>query len=328
MNRFERRKRGLRRIALLVVVAAVWGAPLAATGRAGAAPLGALAFAWSAPPECPSQQQVEAEIARLVGGDPRPREGSELQADVTVAHPQLWSAELTTRHDGRIGHRSIEAPSCQAAASAIAMIIALSIDPDAVSANDANDRPARASAATGTEAPPTAEGRLKILASVLTQGRVGTLPGPDVGVGLGIGLAGSRWRTELRWAYGLRRDQASALPSGAAGRFNVVAGSLTGCIDAGRFELAFGPCAVAEAGRASATGYGAAAGFSKDVPWLALGAGVFSSLAIAKHLRASLELDALAPLYRPGYVFEDMPGVVFKAPPVGGRASVDIGWQF
>ena len=96
----------------------------------------------------------------------------------------------------------------------------------------------------------------------------------------------------------------------------------------GRFKLAFGPCAVAEAGRASATGYGVTAGFSKDVPWLAVGGGIFSSIVVAKHLRTSIELDALAPLYRPDYVFADTPGVVFKAPPVGGRALVDISWQF
>jgi len=324
MNPFVRRRRGLRQIALLFATT-LCGAQLSSTGQVRARSSGAFTFTWSAPEECPSQRDVEAEIERLIGGDPRLHDGSDLQADVTVSRGQLWSAELTTQHAARIGHRTIEAPSCQAAAAAIALIIALSIDPDAASTTG---QPATASSPVGPQVPVSAERQPKILASVHTQGRVGTLPGTDVGVGLGIGMTGARWRTELRWTYGLRRDQVAALPSGASGRFNVATGSLTGCIDIGRFNLAFGPCAVAEAGRASVTGYGATAGFSKDVIWLALGGGVFSSMAVSKHLRTSIELDALAPLYRPDYVFEDMPGVVFKAPPVGARALIDVSWQF
>jgi hypothetical protein len=324
MNRFVTRRPRLRHI-VVGVTSAVCCAGLGPTGRAWAADSGAFMFAWSAPEECPSQQQVEAEIGRLVGGDLRLPDGSNLRADVRVSGGPPWSADLTTQRAGRIGRRSLESPSCQAAADAVALIIALSIDPDAAAAS------AQASVAAPSRAPEAPVGRderLQILASVSSQGRVGTLPGTDVGVGLGIGLAGARWRAELRWTYGLRGDQVASLPSGAAGRFNLTTGSLTGCVDVLRFNLAFGPCAVAEAGRVSATGYGATAGFSRHAPWLALGGGVFLSLVVSKHLRTSVEVDALASLYRPDYVFEEIPGVVFKAPAVGGRAMVDVSWQF
>jgi hypothetical protein len=324
MNRFVTRRPRLGQI-VLGVITAVCCAGLGRTGRAWAQDSEAFTFAWSAPEECPSQPQVEAEIARLVGGDLRLHDGSDLRADVRVSGGPPWSADLTTQHAGQIGRRSLESPSCQAAADAVALIIALSIDPEAAAAS------AQASMAAPPPAPQAAvsrDRRLQILASVHSQGRVGTLPGMDVGVGLGVGLAGGRWRAELRWAYGLRRDQVASLPSGAAGRFNLATGSLTGCIDVGRIKLAFGPCAVAEAGRVSATGYGATAGFSRDVMWLALGGGVFSSLMVSKHLRTSVEVDALASLYRPNYVFDEIPGVVFKAPAVGGRALVDLCWQF
>lgn len=324
MNRFLRRRRGLRQV-IVGVAATVCGARLGSTGQAWAGSSGTFTFSWSAPEECPSQERVGAEIARLVGGQPRLPDGGELRATVTVSRDQLWSAELTTQQAGRIGHRIVEAPSCQAAAAAIALIIALWIDPDAGSASG---QPATAPASLGAPASVTEERWPKILASVEAQGRVGALPGADVGVGLGIGLAGARWHTQLRWTYGLRRDQIASLPSGASGRFNVAAGSLTGCIAVGRFKLSLGPCAVVEAGRASATGSGSTAGFSKDVPWLALGAGIFSSIAFSKHLRTSIEVDALAALYRPDYVFENTPGVVFKAPAVGGRALLGVSWQF
>jgi hypothetical protein len=324
MNRFVTRRPRLRHI-VLVVTSAVCCAGLGLTGRAWAKDLGAFVFAWSAPEECPSQQQVEAEIARLVGGDLRLQDGSDLRADVRVSGGPPWSADLTTQHAGRIGRRSFESPSCQAAADAVALIIALSIDPDAAAGGA---QAPTAAAPPPLQAPVSRDRRLQILASLYSQGRVGTLPGTDVGVGIGVGLAGSRWRSELRWTYGLRRDQVASLPSGASGRFNVTTGSLTGCVDAGRMKLAFGPCAVAEVGRVSATGYGATAGFSRDVPWFALGGGVFSSLVVSGQLRTSVEVDALASLYRPDYVFDEIPGVVFKAPLVGGRVLIDLSWQF
>ena len=324
MDRLIRRRPRLRHI-VLGVASEVCCAWLGSPGRAVAEPSGAFVFEWSAPEECPSRQQVQAEIARLVGGDLRLHDGSDLRADVTVSGGPLWSADLTTYHAGRIGRRSLEAPSCKAAAAAIALIVALSIDPDAVAASG---QEAAVATPLVPQAPVSKERRLQILASVYSQGRVGTLPGTDVGVGLGVGLAGARWRSELRWTYGLRRDQVATLPSGAAGRFNLAAGSLKGCIDVGRITLAFGPCAVLEVGRVSATGYGATAGFSRNLTWLALGGGVFSSLVVSKHLRASVEVDALASLYRPVYVFEEIPGVIFKAPAVGGRALVDLSWQF
>jgi hypothetical protein len=322
MNRFVRRRARLRQI-VLGVGCAIFCARLGSTGAAWAEESGAFRFTWSAPEECPSQEQVEAEITRLVRGDLRLHDGSDLQAEVTVSRGALWSAELTTQRAGRLGRRSLEAPSCAAAAHAVALIIALSIDPDAAASGA--DAPA---AATAPASQVPSSSALQILAGFHTQGRIGALPGTDIGVGLGIGLAGPRWHSELRWTYGLRRDQSAALPSGEGGRFNLAAGSLTGCFDVGRTKLAFGPCAVAEAGRVAATGYGATAGFSKNTTWLAVGGGIFASLVLSKHLHLLFEVDALAPLHRPAYVFDDIPGVVFRAPAVGGRALVELSWQF
>jgi len=319
MSRFRGRQRSPRAIRLAIV--AVLGAwQLGWTDPAGAA--APVTLSWAAPPGCPSQEQVAAEIARLVGGADRSQDGRELTAEVTVSPGPPWSADLTTHQAGRIGQRSIEAPSCQAAASAVALIIALSIDPEAV--------PTTATIPPAALPPrPVANPRqLRVLGSVHAQGRAGTLPGTDLGAGLGIGLAGARWRTELTWTYGLRRDQVATLPSGPSGRFNIAAGALTGCVDVGHLALAVGPCAVAEVGRVEATGFGTTAGFSKHVLWLAAGGGAFSSLALSRRLHLSLEVDALAPLYRPGFVFDDIPGVVFQAPVVGARAVFELSWAF
>ncbi len=307
----------LLRIAGIVCCALLgWRGPVQAEMSAG------FRFNWSAPDECPTQQQVQAEIARLVHDDLR---GHELAAKATVSHGSLWSADLTTEHAGLTGHRTIEAPSCKAAADAIALIVALLIDPDALPVDAQTPGP---QVPVVPEPPKSGKRKTQFLLGVHAQGRVGVLPGADLGVGLGVGLASVRWRTDVRWSYGLRRDQVAALPSGASGRFNVASGSVTECLNLGRTRWGFGPCAALEAGRVSVKGFGATAGFTRDTLWLALGAGAFLSLAMGQHLHALLEADLLAPMYRPDYVFQDVPGVVFRAPAVGGRALADISWHF
>jgi hypothetical protein len=260
----------------------------------------------------------------LVGGDIQLHEG-DLEAKATVLHGPLWAADLTTQHAGQTGHRSIEAPSCKAAADAIALIIALLIDPDAVAANAKTAAP---QAPSVPEPPKRNKRELEFLIGIHAQGRTGTLPGPDVGLGLGIGLASARWRTDLRWSYGLRRDQVASLPSGASGRFNIATGSLTECFNLGHMGWGFGPCAALEAGGVSVKGFGATAGFSRHALWLAVGGGAFLSHTMGQHLRVLVEMDVVAPTYRPDYVVQDVPGVVFRAPAVGGRALADVSWNF
>lgn len=306
-------------IKLLGGAGMVCGALLGWPQPTGAEPSAIFRFSWAAPEECPSQPQVQAEIARLVGGTIQLHEG-DLEAKATVSHGPLWAADLTTQHAGQTGRRTIEAPSCKAAADAIALIVALLIDPDAVAANSRAPEPEIPS----VPEPPN----LEFLAGIHAQVRIGSLPGADLGLGLGVGVASARWRTDLRWSYGLRRDQVASLPSGASGRFNLAAGSVTECLDLGHTRWGFGPCAAVEAGRVSVTGFGATAGFSRRVFWVALGGGAFASLALGRHLRASMEVDVLAPMYRPDYVFQDVPGVVFRAPAVGGRALADFSWHF
>lgn len=268
-------------------------------------------------------EQVRAGIARLLGGSIVIAPGGRLKAEVVVRHDVFWSADLVTWYGGQAGRRLIEASSCTSLADATALIIALMIDPDAVASNpraSVSDVPA--------PKPPGASTPVLFWAGIHGQGRLGTLPGVDVGVGVGVGLMVRRWRTDMRWTYGLRQDQPASLAAGASGRFNIAAGSLTECLELGQPGFAFGPCAVLEAGVVSALGYGSGAGFSRHAAWLAFGAGPFAEVALTHHLRAALEVDVLLPAYRPDYVFQDIPGVVFTAPPVGGRVVGDVRWFF
>ncbi|HEY5956616.1 MAG TPA: hypothetical protein VIV60_08690, partial [Polyangiaceae bacterium] len=203
---------------------------------------GVLKFTWDAAAECPSAQQVWMEISRLLHGDTQLRHGGNLEVRVTVRNGETWSADLSTLHAGQTGRRFIEAPSCASVADTTALIVALMIDPDAVAGV------AQAQEEVRPSATPRAEHEsMKFLVGSHVLGRMGTLPGVDIGLGIGVGLSGRRWRTDVRWTYGLK-EQVAALPSGAAGRFSIVSGSISGCLNLGRERPAFGPCAVVEPG--------------------------------------------------------------------------------
>jgi hypothetical protein len=311
-----------------------WPAWTATPGWAAAEPEGTFAFAWHAPEGCPSQEQVRSEIVRLLGGSIPRVDGEELEARAEVGHGVAWSVALATRHAGRTGSRLIAAPSCQSVAEATALIIALMIDPDAVAAHAQEAEPAPPSTSSLDAAGPSPVAHsshpMDWRVGVHTQVGLGTLPGVDVGMGVGVGLAGRRWSLEMRGTYGLRRDQvarSSALP-GAYARFNILTGALAGCFDLGTPRVALGPCAVAEAGVVSAEGYGAVAGFAKRAPWVALGGGGYLAYPLGRHLHTTVHADVLVPVWRPAYVFSQVPGAVFRAPAVGGRALASIGWRF
>jgi hypothetical protein len=305
----------------------------ATPGRAADVPAGTFAFAWHAPEGCPSQEQVRSEIVRLLGGAIPMAAREDLEVHATVEHGVAWSVALTTRHAGRTGSRSIAAPSCQSVAEATALIIALMIDPDAVAAHAQETEkqpPAAPYPDSGSPAATHPSSTLDWLARLHAQVSLGTLPGVDVGLGASVGVAGQRWSMAMRGTYGLRRDQvagSSALP-GAYARFNVLTGALSGCYNLGTPGIAWGPCAVVEAGVVSAEGYGAVAGFAKRAPWVALGGGGYFSYPLGRHLHTTLHADVLAPIWRPAYVFSQVPGVVFRAPAIGLRALASIGWRF
>jgi hypothetical protein len=293
---------------------------------------GTLTFSWQAPAGCPSRDDLRAEIGRLLGGEIRVPKGSDIKAVAVVAQGQTWSLAIETELAGQPGRRSIEAASCQDLADATALIIALMIDPNAVAAHAPQSRPVPAPPPEPNDPAPQKERRVAYLVGIHAAGSYGTLPSVDAGLGGGVGLAGRRWRVELRGTYGLRRDQRVTAPSPAPadsyGRFNFVAAALAGCLNLGRENLAVGPCADAEVGMLSAKGFGVSEGFSTQTLWLALGAGAYAAIPLGPHLSLPLHLDVVAPLLRPEFVFRNVPTRVFRAPVVGGRISAGIEFHF
>jgi len=293
--------------------------------------VGALTFSWQAPAGCPSRDNLRVEIARLLGGDIRIRQGGDIKARAVVTHGQTWSLAIETELAGRPGQRSIDAASCQDLADATALIIALMIDPDAVAAHATPPKPILATPAVETgSAPPRKPRSVENLVDIHAAGSYGILPSVDVGLGGGVGLVGQRWRVELRGTYGLRRDQRAmaAAPAGAYGQFGFTAATLAACFNLGREGPAFGLCADYELGVISARGVGVSESLPARTLWSALGAGAYAAIQLDHHLSLPLHVDVLVPLGRPEFVFKHEPGRVFQAPAVGARISLGVELHF
>lgn len=300
------------------------------------------AFAWRAPEGCPPAGAVEVEIDNLLGGPAADHARDGLRVRATVEHGALWFVTLDTVSKKASGHRTIEAATCQGLANATALIVALMIDPDAVAARSGQapvDVPPPgqpAPAAPITPAPPRKAARApsvpatSVLAGAAAAGNAGVLPSPDVGASVSVGVARLHWRIEARAAYGPRRVQSDTLtdPPGAYGRFSFLAGTLAGCrtFTQPRFEL--GPCASLELGAVRGQGFGATQTTSHTSPWFGLGAGVFAAIQASAWLYFPMHADAVLPLWRPHYVFQNVPTPIFQSWSVGLRLTAGVELRF
>jgi len=309
-------------------------APSAARAQAPAS----FAFAWGAPEGCPSAAAVQAEIDNLLGGAAGDRVRQDLAVQATVEHLALWQVTLETQSGMISGHRTIEAGTCQGLASATALIVALMIDPDAVAAHASQAKaaspevPPIPATPAPAPAPPRPARATFVLAGLGAAGHLGVLPGPDVGIGATIGLLRGQWRVELRGAYGPRQVPSDALADApnVHGKFRFFAGTLAGCwLRLGRV-VDLGPCAEAEIGAVHGEGAGADRIIAQTTPWFGLGAGGVAVLKATPWLRFPIHLDAVAPLWRPHFVWSNVEAnrPIFRAAPVGGRLIAGAELQF
>jgi hypothetical protein len=86
-----------------------------------------IALEWKAPADCPTQDAVLGEVARVLGHVPV---GAPVRsrADVARADNGRWQAQLALATTGAQSQRLLVAESCEAIASATALIVAVAIE--------------------------------------------------------------------------------------------------------------------------------------------------------------------------------------------------------
>lgn len=211
-------------------------------------------LAWDAPPACPSGEVVLAEVRRNLaeaGNGEAP-----FVAAVSVTQPPWgrWQASLRVETRGGRAERRFEAESCDAIASAAALIVALSAD-SGVGAGPAPAESLRSRAPveslSATGAASSDDGWRRSGLSVTVDGVLdaGTMPDPSAGgIEAAVGPAWSipGWRMRLLAGAGFYPTHRSANPYGTNADFWLATASVRGCVAAAPGYAEVGLCAGAE----------------------------------------------------------------------------------
>lgn len=327
------------RSALALTCAALLTDPLLAE-------LSDLALDWNAPAECPTQSDVLREVEQLLGGARRRARGEQIAAVVHVRSDSAssWSAELQTADQGR---RTLRGESCAAIASATAIVLALAIDPEALSrarestpARDAAEplRPERSSLKPSSPEPsprgrsehvaapprhspaepaPAAYGRLFLA------GAFGLLPEISASGGIGLGLRYRAFSAEVAGAWTVPRErQHERLPEVRV-EVGLSSGSVVGCFSPLALPTALDLCFGAELESISASAQGVT---EPGEGRATLGAGLVVLRArqrIERSFSVALELAGTARPHHPEFVIDGV-GTVHDIPLLAAAAGAGI----
>jgi len=299
-----------------------------------------LVLDWPDLPDCPSREQITASVQRALGSvTPR---AQNVQARVTVERQSKWVLRLQTVSADGQGERELEGESCVQAAEALAVILAMLIDPEAARAVSSGE-PAR----TESRAEPSADmARVtswpQSTASVRFSGvvvpsargrpsdsRFGVAAGAILNLGiehtprLGVGLSVDRAQGWLRWfldaSYWPEHDV--HLPSDSRRGAHVSMGSVGASLGRrwprGPFEIV--PRLGLRGFAVRAIGFGVTQSLEGTSSWLAMTAGTVTNVDFGHSLGAALALDFVVPFGRPAALLEPG-GDVLRASKIGAQA--------
>jgi hypothetical protein len=288
---------------------------------------------WSAPEGCPDRAQVVRRVEEIVGPHPRARRKVSARAwisSVANAAPryrmELWLGEGAAA-------RTMNGDDCARLAEAAALVIALDIDPDALSREDKPPEPAESPPPPPPEPAPRApkrparrppatpaapeEPRFEAGLGARVVVDAGSLPRPALGLGLVLDVARGPLAFELQGTGYFKRFTVDGPRQGAGGAY-VALGTLgaMGCWRGLESALAWRACAGGEIGRESTRGVnivrpGASAGlwsaFSAMLhvrAWPRLAMSPVAAVVIGHPLSAaSVQIEGFGPVFQPSEVF-------------------------
>lgn len=263
-----------------------------------------------------------------------------------------WAIHLTTVSGDLSGERQLRAESCDEARRAVALLVALMINPDA---HVVGSEPLAPSASTSKPsdidaAPPSANNESPAApAQTRTQtkgdaadaqlalrgyfgaelvGDNGALPSVDVGGRANIGLNARRWSLALRTGALARRSAEYPDVPNAGAKFNLYDTELAVCaFGVQQGSLALKTCAGPRLSVYHAASYGVTSpGAATKLGW-----GTFGELAlryaVARGVALGLGLEVLVSFQRPKFVIQDL-GQVFQPGLLEERVSLGPEFEF
>ncbi|HEY3496701.1 MAG TPA: hypothetical protein VGK73_18505 [Polyangiaceae bacterium] len=262
----------------------------------------------------------------------RRAEGLSVVVDVRAA-PEGTIGHVSLERDGRATEREITASSCDEAVQALALIVAILIDPLAATGPVfAVPAPPATPVEPVSPVSPRAERRWFVLAGTELAFEGGIAPG--LSPGIRVSAAAFR-RSPASIVSSLRlsafRFASGTVPAagGASAAFELTGGRLEACsFGFASWPLRVVPCLFGELGALAASGTHPERSHSETVFWAAAGPAVRASAELANVLYVELEAGAVLPLVAYDFGFEGEPVPAHETPVIAGEFSAGLGVRF
>jgi hypothetical protein len=333
-----------RRPALLLFFC-VFGVPSMA--RADAPPI-PIVLDWRSADACADADAnyVLNEVTRLLHSPEAASTDRAVRAIVTMRpNANGWRADLQTETDGVRGSRTFFGGTCRAAAHAVALVLAIMINPEKVARHHEPEPeeaprtpPPRSEGPTSSvatsspveTAPPRA---YRFSASILGSTDVGTMPVPSLGAGLAAGLLMSRLRFEILAMASPPRSAPLTDTPGVGARFHSFRGATRLCASILGGTIEVSPCLGAEFVELSGKGFGISSPNETTLRWGEASGGGFLRWAVSPHFGLRLEAIAQVPIQRRSFVMSGSEGgvplgTVHTVPPVTSRLGLGMDVRF
>lgn len=307
-----------------------------------------LSLTWAAPKECPVRESVVLAVERLITKPPlKPL----VATAIVEKRDERYGADIRTPG----GERHLDGESCRAVSEAVAMVLALAIDPEAspsAAAFAVFDEPSQtpeakpestaaepvgAAAASAEpskpekDQPPRSdesdeEGKdARFIAAAFALVESGMLPGATFGASAGAGVGVTAWSAELGATWLLPREGELEGDSSRGGKIGYIGGHVAGCFTPFRSRrIDF--CGAFEVGRLAGTGTGVTNPLTGDAVWLAPALFGAARLPLFGHVLGEGRLGVAFPLNRPKFSLNDL-GEVHQPAPFTVRAELGFSWR-
>jgi len=262
---------------------------------------------WNAPAECPTRDRLLAEVATGLGPAHASRASTVARADARRDDAGRWHATLVVETGGAASQRELEAESCAAIVSAVAVILAVTIE----GGTEAAPAAGAAVAATPRSPPPSAHAAPSFASRALVAAGgvvdVGTLPAvsPGVEASLGWMYASARWQGRIvaMGEYFASQTRTNAL--GEGGSFTLMNLSGRGCVSRAWSTLEIGPCLGGEVDAMTGHERNAQQALPNSAAWLSVVGSALAGWRPSRVFGVSLRVDGVVPLARPTFVIQE-----------------------
>jgi hypothetical protein len=298
-------------------------------GNAGRADVGAspLVLTWEAPAGCPTVDEVAGEVERTLAKSGTPAAPFTAAAYVVGGPGQTWEGRLVLNLHGAETERRFAAESCEALASAAALIIAVALD-------EASDGQAPALAVTRLPRQTPAQGASLFLGANAVID-YNTLPSP---LAAGVEVDFGRTSTAGGWiamgvvgATVIPNLAPAVTPIGSvAGEFWLFGLSGRGCLGRAVGEIDLVPCLGGElvAMRASDGGLNPVAVITDTHVWFSFLGSLAASYHAGRSLDVTVRAEVVIPTVHPRFQLLGNSYPAYEVPEGAFRTALGLAYRF